>query len=563
MVDLGGLLEIAIVFAAVLAFAPYFGEYLGRVYLNRPLLGDRLLTPVETAIYRLLGTSPRISMRFREYVGALLLTSAGLFVWIVLLLTLQSSLPLNPVGDPGMTWDLASHTAASFLTNTDFTHFNPQSQLSYGAALFGLQAALFLSPAMGMSVAAAFIRGFTHKDGTLGNFYVDMVRTMTRVLLPLALVGAVVLVAFGVPQTLAYDLTAHTLGGGSQTIYVGPVASWESIMMLGTNGGGWFSANAMSPFENPNAASNLFQTGLMLLIPLGFPFAFAQIVRRPGEGFPFLATSVVVLFVALGLVLFFQSGSNPALSSFGFASGAFPGPGFETRFSGTEASLFQVVSVYSNTGATSVQIGSLAPLSQAVLLFGMFTQSTPGGDGTGFGMLLVFAVIAVFVGGLMVGRTPEYLGKKVGTSQMRWAAGVLLLHPALILVPLVVATVGGFVAVAGGSIPTNAYAFTTVLYEFTSEAANNGSAMGPIADGTIFFNVVGAAIMLIGRFAPMIGMLAIGSIFAHQDVLQPGPGTLQTRGWTFAMFLTLLVIILSGLLFLPVLVLGPFAQLGV
>ncbi|EQD55464.1 ATPase, K+ transporting, A subunit [mine drainage metagenome] len=206
-------------------------------------------------------------------------------------------------------------------------------------------------------------------------------------------------------------------------------------------------------------------------------------------------------------------------------------------------------------------MGSLDPLAQGVLLFGMFTQSTPGGVGTGFGMLLVFAVIAVFVGGLMVGRTPEYLGKKVGKEQMRWSAGLLLLHPALVLVPLAIAILGGFVAFGGG-LANHAYLFTSVLYEFTSESANNGSSLGALADNTLFFNLVGGVVMLMGRFYPMIGMLAIGSIFAEQEVLPPGPGTLRTRSLTFTVYLTLLLIIISALLFLPVLALGPFAQLG-
>ncbi|MFG1530378.1 MAG: potassium-transporting ATPase subunit KdpA [Thermoplasmata archaeon] len=564
MFPLESLVDVALLIALVLAIAPWFGAYLGRVYLNRPAFGDSILTPIESWIYRLLGTSPRQTMRFKEYAAALLLTSGVLFVWMYLVLTLQGGLPGNVLGIPNMSWDLAYHTTASFLTNTDFQHYNPQTSMSLWGSLLSLQVAMFLSAGCGLAVVAAFIRGFTRKDGTLGNFYVDLVRTMTRVLLPLALLASVLLVLLGLPQTFTAYVTAHTLGGGTQTLYLGPVASWQAIDLLGTNGGGWYAANAAMPYANPSAASNLLETGLMLLIPLSTPFAFAEIVRRPGEGLPFVGTILIVLLVGIGLFLFFQGGPNPSLLGVhGLTQNAlgYPTFGTESRWSISESSAFQVVSVYTNTGANNLAIGSLNPLAQGVLLFGMFTQSTPGGDGTGFGMLLVFAVIAVFVGGLMVGRTPEYLGKKVGKEQMRWSAGLLLLHPALVLVPLAFAILGGFV-VFGGGIASHAYLFTSVLYEFTSESANNGSSLGSLADNTLFFNLVGGTVMLIGRFYPMIGMLAIGSIFAEQEVLPPGPGTLRTRSATFTIYLTLLLIIISALLFLPVPALGPFAQLG-
>lgn len=564
MFPLASLVDVALLVGLVLAIAPWFGAYLGRVYLNRPAFGDSLLTPLETYIYRLLGTSPRQTMRFKEYAFSLLLTSTVLFVWIFLVLTLQGGLPANPLGLSGMSWDLAFHTTASFLTNTDFQHYVPQASVSLGASLVGLQVALFLSAGCGLAVVAAFIRGFTRKDGTLGNFYVDLVRTMTRVLLPLSLLASILLVGLGLPQTFVAYVTAHTLGGGTQTLSLGPVASWQAIDLLGTNGGGWYAANAAVPYANPSAVSNLVEIGLMLLIPLSMPFAFAEIVRRPGEGLPFIGTILIVLVVGIGLFLFFQGGPNPSLLGIhGLTQNAlgYPTFGTESRFSLSEASVFQVVSVYTNTGANNLAIGSLNPLAQGVLLFGMFTQSTPGGDGSGFGMLLVFAVIAVFVGGLMVGRTPEYLGKKVGKEQMRWSAGLLLLHPALVLVPLALAVIGGFVAFGGG-IASHAYLFTSVLYEFTSESANNGSSLGPLADNTLFFNLVGGVVMLLGRFYPLVGMLAIGSIFSQQEVLPPGPGTLRTRSATFTIYLTLLLIIISALLFLPVLALGPFAQLG-
>ena len=565
MVDLRSLWDILLLIALVLAIAPWFGSYLGRVYLNRPAFGDVILAPVESAIYRLIGTAPRRSMRPREYLFALLLVNVSVFLFLLVYFHWQAVLPLNPTGVPGMGWDLAIHSAASFTTNTDYTHFVNESQISLGATSIAWQSAMFASAATGLSAAAATIRGFVRKDGTLGNFYVDFVRSLTRVLLPLALLGAVVLVLLGVPETYTASVLAHPLTGGTQTIYLGPVASFQSISLLGTNGGGWYSANMASPLANPSALSNLWGTGLLMLIPFSTPFAFGQIVRRRTEAWPFLGTILIVFATALALFVAYQAAVNPALAGIPGLSPQLNGypVGQETRFSLPEASLFQVASVYSNVGANNMQIGALSPVAQMVLLFGMFTQSTPGGAGTGFGMLLLFGVLGIFVGGLMVGRTPEYLGKKIATAQVKWAALALLLHPALILIPFVAAVLGGFVKVSGPVIPVSAHTFSAVLYEFTSEAANNGSALSATSfnDTTPFFNLTGAAVMLLGRFLPIWAMLEVGGRFASQDVLPPGIGTLRTASGTFTVYLALFLVITSALLFLPVLALGPLAQI--
>jgi len=563
--DIRSLWDIILVLALALAIAPWFGGYLGRVYMNRPLVGDSLLTPVENAIYRLLGTSPRHSMRAREYMLALLMVNAGTLLFLFFYFFYQSQLPLSGPGIPNMGWDLAFHSASSFTTNTDFTHFTNESQLTLGSLTIAWPLALFISPATGLSAMAAMVRGFVRKDGTIGNFYVDMVRTITRLLLPIALLGAVVLVALGVPETFTAFVTAHPLTGGTQTIYLGPVASYQSISLLGTNGGGFYSANAASPLADPSALSLLWGIGLMLLFPLSAPFAFGEIVRKRNEAWPYVGTILIVLVIALVLFITFQAATNPALagiSGLGPQSNGY-GVGQETRFSLPESSTFQVVSVYDNVGANNLQIGSLSPIAQLVLLFGMFTQSTPGGEGTGFGMLLLFAVLGIFVGGLMVGRTPEYLGKKIGTSQVKWAALALLIHPASILIPFVVAVVGNFVVVDTSAIGATSHNFTSVLYEFTSESANNGSALstGQFNDTTLFFNVAGALVMLVGRFVPIWAMLKVADLFSHQEVLPASAGTLRTASATFTIYMTLFLIITTGLLFLPVMAMGPLAQI--
>ena len=564
MIDLRSLWDIALILIFALAAAPFFGDYLARVYTNRPAFGDVLLGPIERAIYRALGTSPRRSMPAREYMGAILLVNGAVLGFMFWYFVQQASLPFNPTGIPNMSWDLAFHSAASFTTNTDYTHFTNEEQISFGAMMIAWQLALFLSAATGLSVLAASVRGFMSRDGTLGNFYVDIVRTLTRVLLPISIVAALVLVIMGVPETFNWTVLAHPITGGTQTIYLGPVASFQSISLLGTNGGGWYSANMVDPLANPSAVSNLFAIFVMLLIPLSAPFAFARMVRRKGEEWPYIGTILIILVVALALFIVYQSATNPALANLTGLSQTNGYPvGQETRFSLPEASMFQVVSVYSNVGANNMMIGALSPVGQMVLLFGMFTQSTPGGEGTGFGMLLLFAVLAIFVGGLMVGRTPEYLGKKIETGHVKWSALALLIHPALILIPTAVAILGGFVVVDGSTVGLSAHNLTSVVYEFTSESANNGSALSTAAfnDTTPFFNVAGAIVMLVGRFLPIYAMLKVSEKFARQRTLPAGPGTLRTASGTFTIYFTLFLVITTALLFLPVLALGPLAQI--
>ncbi len=565
MFELQSLWDVILLLIIVVAAAPFFGSYLGKVYMDRPIFGDGLLTPIESAIYRLLGTSPRRSMRAMEYFLAILLVNGALLIFLFLWFYFQNLLPMDATGAPGMRWDLAFHSAASFTTNTDFTHFTNETQMSLGSLVLAWPVALFGSAATGLSVAAASIRGFIRKDGTIGNFYVDMTRTITRILLPLAILFAVIMVLMGVPETFTNYVIAHPITGGQQEIILGPVASFQAISLLGTNGGGFYSANAAMPLANPSAVSNLFDIFIMMLIPFSTPFAFGQIIRRRNEAWPYMGTILIVFCVALGIFIAYQAVTNPALgglTALGPQTNGYP-VGQETRFSLPEASLFQVTSVYSNVGANNMMIGALSPVAQLVLLFGMFTQSTPGGEGTGFGMLVLFAILGIFVGGLMVGRTPEYLGKKIDTRHVRWSSLAILSHPAAILIPFVIAVAGGFVSTVTGSIPSSAHVFTSVLYEFTSESANNGSALsdGYFNDATMFFNVAGALVMLVGRFVPILAMLMVSGLFSEQDILPPGPGTLRTASTTFTLYLVLFLIIVSVLLFLPVIALGPLAQI--
>ncbi|HYK92621.1 MAG TPA: potassium-transporting ATPase subunit KdpA [Thermoplasmata archaeon] len=542
-----------------LFLAALFGRYMARVYLGRPTALDGLFNPIERAIFRLLGVDARRTMGWKEYAACLLVFNAVTTAMVFLLLLFQGALPWNALGAPGMEWTLATHTASSFNTNTDFQHYTGEPQVSLFASLFGLQVEMFTSAASGLAVGAAFIRGFVRRDATVGNFWWDMTRSLVRILLPVSLVAAGLFVLLDVPQTFAQSAIIHPLGGGTQVLPLGPLSSWDAIELIGTNGGGFFGANMGHPFQNPTAATNFLAVVLMMLIPFGAIFMFGNMVRRPGEAAPLLVTAVVIFLLALVLFTFFESanpflqGTLPLSQDSGYLVGA------EARFSLPESALFQVASIYGNVGANTMSLGSLTPGAQMVLLWGMFLQSAPGGDGTGFGTLLINALLAIFVGGLMVGRTPEYLGKKIGRGEVKWAAVTVLSHPFAILIPVAVAYVAGLASLAVSPGP---HGFTIVLYEFTSESANNGSGMGPINDATPFFNLAGAIVMLFSRYLPMIAMLAIGGSLARQTPLPPGPGTIKTESATFTLYLIAFILIVTGLLFLPVLALGPFGQGG-
>jgi K+-transporting ATPase ATPase A chain len=556
MLASSSLADLLFTLALGLLLARWLGIYMAKVFQGRPTVLDWLFDPIDRAVYRVLGVDPRRSMGWKEYAACLIVTNVVAIVFVFLLLFEQGHLPWNSWNVPGMTWDLAFHTSSSFMTNTDFQHYAPESQASLLSSMLGLQLMMFLSAASGIVVLVAFIRGFMRRDGTLGNFWSDLVRTLTRVLIPLSAVGALILILAGVPETLAQSTHSALLGGGFQLIPTGPVASWDSIELIGTNGGGYFAANMGHPLQNPTAFTDMVGIVMMMLLTFAPPFLFGRMVKRPNEAYPHIGAILIIFVAALLLLFYFESG-NPALAGLNVSQTGGYYVGAETRFSIAESVLFQGISVYGNVGATSMSLGSLTPGAQSVLLWGMFLQCAPGGEGTGFGMLLINALLAIFVGGLMVGRTPEYLGKKIGPAQIKWSIVTLLSHPLAILVPLAIAAAGGLSQVAAGP---GSHAFTIVLYEFTSESANNGSGMGPINDATPFFNVAGGLIMLFGRYIPMLAMLAIGGALARQPEIPVSPGTLKTSSMTFTLYLVGFIIIVTGLLFLPVLAMGPFAQ---
>jgi K+-transporting ATPase ATPase A chain len=528
-----------VVLVGSLGLAVVFGRYIARmiIYEKRPL--EKTLGRVENGFYRIIGVDRYEQMTWKQYLLALIVTNVIAAGFLLALLLYQNSLPLSP--KPGLSFDLAFNTAASFITNTDLQHYAGDQQLSIFSQMVGLIFVMFVAPASGMAAAFAFIRGFIRKEFGLGNFYVDFTRIILTLLLPIAFFSALLLLFLGAPQTLDPTITVGTLQGGNQTITIGPVASLESIKDLGSNGGGFFGANSAHPFENPTGVSNVFECILMLVIPLSFPIAYGHLLGK-GRGISILAAMLIGFGVMLALGLSEQSGPT----------------GLETRFGSFGSTLFLESSVSSNTGSANAALTGMSPNSVIGLFLGMFVQAIPGADGMGMMMMIIFVILTLFLVGLMVGKTPEFLSIKISPRDIKIAAFVFLIHPALILIPTVMAyTTESAQSILGEQ--TTPATFTQVLYEYSSAAANNGSDYLGTSANTAFWNWSTAAVMLLGRFVPIALMLAIAGSFTLRDrkeVVEP----IKTSGFLFVAVLSVMVFILTALTFFPFLAMGPFSM---
>lgn len=532
------LVSVILILSAALVSAWLLAPYLTRVFTRSASRLDRLVLPIEKLTYRILGVDENHGMSWKEYFFAALWLNVAQMVIAFLILVFQASLPLNPQGFPGMSWDLALNTVVSFATNTNLQHYNGEAALSYLSQMAAIQFLQFTSAVTGICVAVAMVRGFVAGSMDLGNFYVDFVRSLTRIFLPLCLVASLVFVALGVPQTLNGYAAVKTIEGATQTLFVGPVASLVSIMQIGTNGGGYFGANSAYPFQNPNPTSNILEILLMLLIPTALTFTFGQFLGRKRESIP-VVVGAYGLF-AIDLVI----GLLPTTPL---------GPGIEVRIGGFFSAFWTVVTTAVTTGSVNSALAAMHPLNILSAFLGMFIQATPGGKGVGLMYMIMYIVITVFIVGLMSGRTPEYLGMKITARDVKLVMVAFLVHPLIILIPTVVAYSSGAAAAVG--VGSNAIGFTQVLYEFTSAAANNGSDfLGALAN-TPFFNISTAIVIAIGRFVPIAVLLALaGSMIGRKRGTGAG---LKTDTLTFSAVLVGSIILLVVLTFFPVLVLGP------
>ncbi|WP_328583749.1 potassium-transporting ATPase subunit KdpA [Streptomyces sp. NBC_00370] len=546
---LAGVLQmIALIVVLGLVYRP-LGDYMARVYNSPKHLR------VEKWIYRAIGANPATEMRWPAYLRGLLAFSLISVLFLYLMQRVQGSLP-GSLGFSSIDPDQAFNTAASFVSNTNWQSYYGEQAMGHVVQTGGLAVQNFLSAAVGMAVAVALIRGFVRsRTGELGNFWADMVRGTVRILIPIAFIGAVVLVACGAVQNFSGIHEVGQFAGGSQQWNGGAVASQEAIKELGTNGGGYFNANSAHPFENPSGISNLLEIFLILVIPFALTRTFGTMVGSVKQGYAILAAMVTIWigFTALMMWTEFHHGA-PA---FNIAGGAMEGK--ETRFGVGGSSLFATTTTLTSTGAVNSFHSSFTGFGGGITLLGMMLgEVAPGGVGSGLYGMLILAIVAVFIAGLMVGRTPEYLGKKIGTREIKFAALYIMITPALAL---------GFTAASmamttpkNSMLNSGAHGFSEVLYAFTSGANNNGSAFAGLSSDTQWYNTTIGLAMLLGRFLPIVFILALAGSLGEQKKIPASLGTLRTHKPLFAGLLVATVIVVSGLTYFPALALGPLAE---
>lgn len=546
-------LQVALLILLMLGTSRLLGRHLWQVFDGRPQPWlDRWLSPLETTLLRWVGDPGRPAELALDYLRPLLLSNLG-FTAVALLLLLVQPPWLNPQGLPPVPWDLSLHTAISFVTNTDQQHYLPEQTFSDLTQLGAIQFLMFTSAATGLAVGVAFIRGLTGRP--LGNFNSDLIRAITRVLLPLSLVFAVVLLIQGVPMTLGGPVSLRTLEGDTQVLVRGPVAGYEAIKQLGENGGGFFGANSAHPFENPSPFTNLLAMVAMLAIPAATLDAFGRFLgnRRQANLLLLLVTGLLLALAVVAIQA--EQAGNPLLAPW------LSGPnleGKEVRFGATVSALFAAITTATMTGAVNGSMDSLMPVGGMVPLFNMFLQVVFGGQGTGVAYLLVFLILTVFLTGLMVGRTPELFGRKVEKAEIVWSSLILLIHPLFVLVPAAL-TLADAPTLAGISNP-GFHGVSQVVYEYTSAAANNGSGFEGLADNSRWWNLSTVVSLLGGRYLPIFALLQLAACFTRKPPVPPGPGTLATDTALFTLVTAVVILILGALTFFPVLALGPIAE---
>ncbi len=555
---LNGWIQIALFCAIILALTPLLGGYMTRVFAGERTFLSPVLRPVEGALYALAGVDPKREQTWLGYTLAMLVFHVAGFLMLYAILRLQDLLPLNPQEMAGMPPDLSLNTAVSFLTNTNWQNYGGESTLSYLAQMLGLTHQNFLSAATGIALAVALIRGFSRASAqTVGNFWVDVTRCTLYVLLPLCIPYTLFLVWQGIPQTLGPYVDATTLEGAKQTIAVGPVASQVAIKMLGTNGGGFFNANAAHPFENPTALSNFVQMLSIFALGAGLTNVFGRMVGDVRKGWAILAAMGVIFVAGVAVTYWAEASGTPGLNSLGLTGGNMEGK--ELRFGIVASALFAVITTAASCGAVNAMHDSFTALGGMIPLINMeLGEIIVGGVGAGMYGMLLFVVVAMFVAGLMVGRTPEYAGKKIEAKEVKMAMLAILVLPLMMLGWTAVATVlPGTVAAISNPGP---HGFSEILYAFTSATANNGSAFAGLSGNTPFYNVTLAVSMFIGRFMMIVPAMALAGSLAAKKTVPASAGTFPTHGGLFVGLLVGVILIVGGLTFFPALALGPIVE---
>src|SRR5262245_7767108 len=564
---LNGWLQIALYVGVLLLCVKPLGRYMARVFNGERTFLDPVLRPVERLIYKVSGVDPRQEQHWTTYTAAMLLFNLAGFVLLYALQRLQHVLPLNPQGFDPPSPDSAFNTAVSFTSNTNWQSYSGESTMSYLSQMAGLTVQNFLSGAVGIVLAVALIRGFARRSAqTVGNFWVDMVRTSLWVLLPLSLIMALVLVWQGVPQNLQSYVDATTVEGGSQTIAQGPVASQIAIKQLGTNGGGFFNANSAHPYENPTPLSNFLEMLAIFVIGAALTYTFGHMVGDTRQGWAIFGAMMAVVVLGIGIAYWAESSGNPAFDRLGIqteanamqAGGNMEGK--EVRHGIANSVLWATATTDASNGSVNSMHDSYTPIGGMVPLFNiMLGEVIVGGVGSGLYGMLLFAILAVFVAGLMVGRTPEYLCKKIESKEVKMTVLALIL-----VLPI---SILGFTALAAvhpegikGPLNAGPHGFSEILYVFTSGTGNNGSAFAGISANTFFYNLTNGLSMLFGRFLFIVPMMAVAGSLVTKKVVPPSPGTFPTNGGTFVVLLVSVILIMGGLIFFPALSLGPIVE---
>jgi len=553
-----GWAQIAFYCAVIVALTPVLGAYMTRVFNGERTFLAPILRPVEIGLYKIAGVDERREQHAVTYTAAMLLFHIGGFVILYALMRLQQWLPFNPATQAAVAPDLSFNTSVSFITNTNWQNYGGESTMSYLVQMLGLTHQNYLSAATGIALAVALIRGFArHSVGSVGNFWVDITRCTLYVLIPICVPYALFLIWQGMPQTLGAYVDATTLEGAKQTIAVGPVASQVAIKMLGTNGGGFFNANAAHPFENPTAVSNFVQMISIFAIGAGLTNTFGRMVGDQRQGWALLA-AMGVLFIA-GVVVCYaaEAHGNDLLNALGLSGGNMEGK--EIRFGIVGSALFAVVTTAASCGAVNAMHDSLTAIGGMIPLINIeLGEIVVGGVGAGLYGILLFVIISIFVAGLMVGRTPEYVGKKIEAKEVKMAMLAILVLPLMYLGWTAVAMlVPSAVAAMGNPGP---HGFTEVLYAYVSQDGNNGSAFAGLSANTPFYNLSGAAAMLVGRFWMIIPTMTIAGSLAAKKSVPPSAGTFPTTGGLFIGLLVGVIVIVGGLTFFPALALGPIVE---
>jgi K+-transporting ATPase ATPase A chain len=553
-----GWIQILLFCAIIVALAKPLGWYMTRVFNGERTLLSPLLRPIEVAIYWIGGVDEKREQHWVTYTVAMLFFHVGGFLILYALLRLQATLPFNPAEQTAVAEDLSFNTAISFITNTNWQNYGGESTMSYLVQMLGLTHQNFLSAATGIALAVALIRGFSRASvRTVGNFWVDVTRTTLYVLLPICIVYTLFLVWQGIPQTLGAYVEATTLEGAKQTIAVGPVASQVAIKMLGTNGGGFFNANAAHPFENPTAASNFVQMLSIFMIGAALTNVFGRMVGNQRQGWAILAVMGVLFVVGVAVTYWAEANGTAVLDALGLSGGNMEGK--EVRFGIVASSLFAVVTTAASCGAVNAMHDSFTALGGMIPLINMqLGEVIIGGVGAGLYGMLLFVVLAIFVAGLMVGRTPEYVGKKIEAREVKMAMLAILVLPLMYLGWTAV----GVVLPSAVASMSNAgpHGFTEVLYAYTSATGNNGSAFGGLSGNTFFYNLTLASAMFVGRFFMIVPAMAMAGSLAGKKSIPPSAGTFPTTGGLFVGLVVGVILIIGGLTFFPALALGPIVE---